>query len=97
MATSKKFDEVAEALRRVVKRAVRGPRTWRLALPPSAVITKKITLPAGMTDQELEVQVESEANQYIPFSLDEVSLDFCVMGPSKNSPEMLKVDCRFAP
>ncbi len=39
-----------------------------------------------MTEQELEVQVESEANQYIPFSLDEVSLDFCVIGPSKNSP-----------
>ena len=36
-----------------------------------------------MTEQELEVQVESEANQYIPFSLDEVSLDFCVIGPSK--------------
>jgi len=43
-------------------------------------------LPAGMTDQELEVQVESEANQYIPFSLDEVSLDFCVIGPCKTSP-----------
>jgi type IV pilus assembly protein PilM len=31
------------------------------------------------------VQVESEANQYIPFSLDEVSLDFCVIGPSPTS------------
>jgi type IV pilus assembly protein PilM len=38
-----------------------------------------------MTEQELEVQVESEATQYIPFSLDEVSLDFCVIGPSANS------------
>lgn len=56
-----------------------------LALPPSAVITKRISLPGGMTEQELEVQVESEANQYIPFSLDEVSLDFCVVGPSKNA------------
>ena len=33
----------------------------------------------------MEVQVESEANQYIPFSLDEVSLDFCVIGPSSLS------------
>ena len=56
-----------------------------MALPPSAVITKKIILPGGMTEQELEVQVEAEANQYIPFSLDEVSLDFCVVGPSTNS------------
>ncbi|SEQ80790.1 pilus assembly protein PilM [Giesbergeria anulus] len=81
-----KFDEVADALRRLVKKSGTRTKNVALALPPSAVITKKITLPAGMTDQELEVQVESEANQYIPFSLDEVSLDFCVVGPNKSSP-----------
>jgi len=54
-------------------------------LPPSAVITKKIVLPGGLSDQELELQVETEANQYIPFPLDEVSLDFCILGPSANS------------
>ena len=53
-----------------------------MAMPQSAVITKKIMLPAGLREEELELQVESEANQYIPFSLDEVSLDFCVIGPS---------------
>ena len=53
--------------------------------PQSAVITKKIMLPAGLREEELEIQVESEANQYIPFSLDEVSLDFCVIGPSPTS------------
>jgi type IV pilus assembly protein PilM len=56
-----------------------------MALPPSAVITKKIVLPGGMSDSELEMQVETEANQYIPFPLDEVSLDFCVLGPSATS------------
>ena len=81
-----KFDEVADALRRLVKKSGTRTKNVALALPPSAVITKKISLPAGLTDQELEVQVESEANQYIPFSLDEVSLDFCVIGPNKNSP-----------
>ena len=81
-----KFDEVAEAVRRVVKKSGTRTKNVALALPSSAVITKRITLPGGMTEQELEVQVESEANQYIPFSLDEVSLDFCVIGPSKNSP-----------
>jgi type IV pilus assembly protein PilM len=49
------------------------------------VITKKIMLPAGLREEEMELQVESEANQYIPFSLDEVSLDFCVIGPSPTS------------
>jgi type IV pilus assembly protein PilM len=38
-----------------------------------------------LSDQELELQVETEANQYIPFPLDEVSLDFCIVGPSANS------------
>ena len=64
-----------------------GTRTRQvvLAMPQSAVITKRINLPAGLRDEELELQVESEANQYIPFSLDEVSLDFCVIGPSPTS------------
>jgi type IV pilus assembly protein PilM len=80
-----KFDEVADALRRVVRKSGSKTRNVALALPASAVITKKIILPGGMSDKELEAQVESEANQYIPFSLDEVSLDFCVVGPSTTS------------
>ena len=80
-----KFDEVAEAVRRVVKKSGTRTKQVAMALPASAVITKKIILPGGLSDSELESQVESEANQYIPFSLDEVSLDFCVVGPSTTS------------
>ncbi|WP_394756164.1 pilus assembly protein PilM [Rhodoferax sp.] len=80
-----KFDEVADAVRRLVKKSGTKTRNVAMALPPSAVITKKITLPGGMSDQELEMQVETEANQYIPFPLDEVSLDFCIVGPSATS------------
>jgi type IV pilus assembly protein PilM len=80
-----KFDEVADTVRSLIK--ITGTKTKNvvMALPPSSVITKKIVLPGGMTDQELEMQVESEANQYIPFPLDEVSLDFCILGPSASS------------
>jgi type IV pilus assembly protein PilM len=80
-----KFDEVADAVRRVVDKS--GTRTKQvvMAMPQSAVITKRIMLPAGLREEELELQVEQEANQYIPFSLDEVSLDFCVVGPSPTS------------
>jgi type IV pilus assembly protein PilM len=86
-----KFDEVADAVRRVVQKS--GTRTKHvvMAMPQSAVITKKIMLPAGLREEELELQVESEANQYIPFSLDEVSLDFCVIGPSASSPGDVEV------
>lgn len=80
-----KFEEVADAIRRVVKKSGTKTKNVAMSLPASAVITKKIVLPGGMTDAELELQVEGEANQYIPFSLDEVSLDFCVVGPSTTS------------
>ena len=80
-----KFEEVAEAVRRVVKKSGTRTKNVAMSLPASAVITKKIVLPGGLSDAELELQVESEANQYIPFSLDEVSLDFCVVGPSSSS------------
>ncbi len=79
------FDEVADAIKRVVKKSGTRTKQVAMALPASAVITKKIILPGGMTEIELEEQVQTEANQYIPFSLDEVSLDFCVVGPSANS------------
>ena len=54
-----KFDEVADAVRRLVKKSGTKTKNVALALPPSAVITKKIVLPGGLTDQELEIQVES--------------------------------------
>lgn len=80
-----KFDEVAEAVRKLIKKSGTKTKSVAMALPPSAVITKKIILQGGMSDLELEQQVEAEANQYIPFPLDEVSLDFCVVGPSASS------------
>ena len=86
-----KFDEVAEAVRRVVRKSGTRTRNVALALPPSAVITKKIVLPGGMSEQELELQVESEANQYIPFSLDKVSLDFCGVGQGVNAGDDVEV------
>jgi len=80
-----KFDEVADAVRKLVQKSGTKTKQVVMAMPQSAVITKKIMLPAGLRDEEMELQVESEANQYIPFSLDEVSLDFCVIGPSATS------------
>ncbi len=86
-----KFDEVADAVRRLVKKSGTKTKNVAMALPPSAVITKKIVLPGGMSDLELEQQVETEANQYIPFPLDEVSLDFCIVGPSGHAAEDVEV------
>lgn len=80
-----KFDEVADAARRLIDKTGTKTKKVAMALPASVVISKRVVLPAGLSERELEMQVESEANQYIPFSLDEVSLDFCVIGPSSTS------------
>jgi len=85
------FDQVADAVRRIWKKSGTRARHVALGMPPGAVITKKIILPAGMGEDQLEVQVESEASQYIPFALDEVSLDFDVVGPSATSSEDMEV------
>jgi len=85
------IEQVSEAVRRVWKKSGSAAKLVALGMPPAAVITKKIILPGGLSEDELEVQVESEASQYIPFALDEVSLDFDVIGPVQNAPEDVEV------
>lgn len=85
------IEQVSEAVRRVWKKSGTRAKHVALGMPPASVITKKIVLPGGLSEDELEVQVESEANQYIPFALDEVSLDFDVIGPAQNAPEDVEV------
>ena len=86
-----KIEVVADAVKRAWRRAGGKVRNVAMALPASAVITKRIALPANLREEELEMQVESEANQYIPFALDEVSLDFQVMGGIPNAPDDVEV------
>ncbi|HEX5639881.1 MAG TPA: pilus assembly protein PilM [Burkholderiaceae bacterium] len=86
-----KIEVVADAVKRAWRRAGGKVRNVSMALPASAVITKRIALPANLREEELEMQVESEANQYIPFALDEVSLDFQVLGGIPNAPDDVEV------
>lgn len=81
------LEAVSDALNHAWKMLGSRVKNVAMALPASAVITKKISVPAGMQESDLEMQVETEANQYIPFSLDEVNLDFQVIGPSPVSAE----------
>ena len=85
------LEGAAEAVRRAWKKLATSTRNVAIALPASHVITKKIIVAAGQREEELEVQVESEANQYIPFALDEVNLDFQVVGPAPSSPDEMEV------
>ncbi len=85
------LDALAECLQRAWKRLGSRIKNVSLALPAAAVITKKILLPAGMREEDLEFQVESEANQYIPFALEEVNLDFQVIGAAPGNAEEIEV------
>jgi type IV pilus assembly protein PilM len=85
------LESVVEAVKRGYKRLGTRAKHVAMAVPTGAVITKKIIVPASLRENELEVQVESEANQYIPFALDEVNLDFQVIGPSPTSPDEQEV------
>src|SRR5215471_230712 len=85
------LDQVSDALRRGHKRLGTRNRNVALALPAAMVITKKIIVPAGQTEEELELQVEAEANQYIPFALDEVNLDFQILGQAPTTADEVEV------
>jgi type IV pilus assembly protein PilM len=85
------LDQVSDALKRAWKRLGSRNRLVAMALPAAMVITKKIIVPAGQTDEELELAVEVEANEYIPFALDEVNLDFQVIGPAANNTDEVEI------
>ena len=85
------IEQVSEAMRRVWKKSGTRVKLVALGMPPASVITKKIILPAGLSEDQLEVQVDSEASQYIPFALDEVSLDFDLIGVAASSPDDVEV------
>ena len=85
------MDQVVDVVRRLWKKSGARARLVALGMPPAAVITRKLILPAGLSEDQLEVQVESEAGQYVPYALDEASLDFDVLGPAANAPGDIEV------
>lgn len=84
-------EAVGEAIKRAVKRSASRTKLAAVAVAGSAVITKIIAMPASLTEDDMEQQIELEADQYIPYPLEEVNLDFEVIGPSENDPERIDV------
>ncbi len=84
-------EAVGEAVRRAVKRAGSRCRNAAVAVAGSSVITKVVPMPNSLSDDEMNSQIELEADQYVPYPLEEVSLDFEVLGPSETNPETVDV------
>lgn len=84
-------EAVGEAIKRALARSGAKSKFAAAAVAGSAVITKVIPMPADLSEDDLEGQIQAEANQYIPYPLEEVSLDFEVLGPVKDNPDMMNV------
>jgi type IV pilus assembly protein PilM len=82
---------VGDTIRRAVKRSGVRSRECAVAISGDAAITKAVQMPKNLSDAELEQQIEMQADQYIPFPMEEVSYDFQVLGPSEKDPEMREV------
>jgi type IV pilus assembly protein PilM len=85
------LEQVSDAVKLAWKLLGSREKRAALALPSAAVITKKVLMAADMREADMEAQVEAEANQYIPFPLEEVNIDFQIIGPAANSPDEVEV------
>jgi type IV pilus assembly protein PilM len=85
------LEQVGDAIRRAVKRSGTKNKNAAVAVAGSAVISKLITMPANLSEDEMESQIALEADQYVPYPLEEVRLDFEVLGPSETDPDKVVV------
>jgi type IV pilus assembly protein PilM len=85
---------VGEALKRVISRSGTSIKHAAVSVAGSSVITKVIQMDKDLNEEEMESQIEVEADQYIPYPLEEVALDFQVIGESEKVPD--KVDVLLA-
>jgi type IV pilus assembly protein PilM len=84
-------EAVGEAIRRAVKRSGTKTKNAAVAVAGSAVITKVISMPASLSDEDMASQIELEADQYIPYPLEEVNIDFEILGASERDDERVDV------
>lgn len=82
---------VAEVIKSMVKQSKTKLKHVAVAVAGSAVITKMIDMPMDLNDDAMESQIAAEADQYIPFPLEEVALDFEIQGISPRNPDQVEV------
>jgi type IV pilus assembly protein PilM len=87
----KDVDVVANCIKKLVERLRFTSKNVALAVPDSAVISKVVQINEGLTDLEMEELVVIEADKYIPYPIDEINLDFEVLGHSAKSSSLLDV------
>ena len=84
-------EAVGSAIEKAVKRSGTRLKHAAVAVAGSAVITKVISMPASLSETDMEGQIRLEADQYIPYPMEEVNLDFQILGPSEKKPDTVDV------
>ncbi len=89
--TIKDVDAVANSIKAAIAKAGFSSKSVALAVPDSLAISKIIQVNDGLSQQEIEEVVMTEADKYIPYPIDEINIDFHVIGPSAKNGAMLDV------
>lgn len=89
--TVQDIEAISSAIDRAVKNSGSRSKACAIAVSGPAVFTKTIALPSNLAESDVESQIQIEANQYVPYPLDEVSLDFDVLGPSARNPDLIDI------
>lgn len=84
-------EEVGRVVSRLTRQLITKSKNAAVAVSGAAVITKLIDMEADLSDIERESQIRLDADQYIPYPLTEVNLDFEVLGPSPINPKLVQV------
>lgn len=85
-------EALIDALQSIRTRLTSKNNVVAVAVPDSSVITKRITVDSELSEHEVEAQVLIEAEKFIPYPLQEVSLDFEMLGPNPNKPDQTDVN-----
>lgn len=82
----KDISVVSDSIRTVVSMSHLTSKQAAISVPDSLAISKIIQISEGLSENDIEELVVIEADKYIPYPIDEVNIDFSVIGPSaKNS------------
>ena len=83
-------EDVAESIRQLFKSYSIKKRNVALSIGGYSVIVKKINVQT-MAEEQLQESIHFEAEQYIPFDISDVNLDFQILGPNENNPNQMNV------
>lgn len=82
---------VTQALKEAAAQAGVQGKAVAIAVPDSTVINKIIQFDASLNDRDMENQILLEADRHIPYPIEDVSLDFQILGKNAKNPEWVDV------